>query len=176
MRLHLIPRALILLVLLALAGCQALPGVKRGGDAAVAQSPVTGGEIVVTSLDSAPLPAAAEAEAVPLSPVPDSMPDAPVATADAANAPIAEPVGPVAVKSAAHLACEKRGGIWSAAGGGTAAFCQTPTRDAGKSCKAATDCTGYCLSQSGTCAPVTPMLGCHAILDEQGRMLTQCIN
>ncbi len=83
---------------------------------------------------------------------------------------------PVVIKSPAHLACESRGGIWSRTGGGAAAFCQTPARDAGKSCRASTDCTGYCLAQSGTCAPVSPMLGCHDILNDQGRMLTQCIN
>lgn len=177
MRLHLILSVVMMPVLLGLAGCQALPGLKRGSDApAVAQqSPITGGAITVTSLDG-PASEAAQAEAAPLSPVPDSMPEPEQSgTQDAAPA-VAEPVAPVVVKSVSHLACEARGGIWSLAGGGTAAFCQTPTRDAGKSCKAATDCTGYCLSQSGTCAPVTPILGCHDILDQQGRMLTQCIN
>ena len=174
MRLHLILPVVILPALLALAGCQSLPGLKRGGEPAAQQSPVTGGEITVTSLDDTPLPEAAETEAARLSPVPETMPDA--VPSGTENAGVAEPVAPVTIKSASHLACEKRGGMWSVASGGTAAFCQTPTRDAGKSCKAATDCTGYCLSQSGTCAPVTPILGCQGILDEQGRMLTQCIN
>ena len=88
----------------------------------------------------------------------------------------AEPAEPVAVKSAAQLACEKRKGRWSIAGAGSAAFCQTPTKDSGKVCRSSDDCTGYCLAKSNTCAPVTPMLGCHDILNEAGRMLTQCIN
>lgn len=173
MRLRLILPVVLLPVLLALVGCQSVPGVKRGGDAPAA-SPITGGEIAVTSLDDAPPPEAAGAEPVPLSPVPQTMPEA--APEDAAAAGVAEPAPPVAVKSAAQLACEKTGGMWSVVSGGSAAFCQTATRDSGKSCRASTDCTGYCLSQSGSCAPVTPMLGCHDILDEQGRMLTQCIN
>ena len=183
MRLRLI---LPLMLLPVLAGCQALPGAGGREAPATAQaSPITGSDIAVTSLDApeagsatlAPVPAsasaaappAAEAEPAALSQVPDSMPqaDAPAA---------AEPVAPAAFKTAAHLACEKRGGRWSVAGGGAAAFCQTPTKDAGKSCRASTDCAGYCLVKSGTCAPVTPMLGCHDILNEQGRMLTQCIN
>lgn len=176
MRLHLILPGVILPVLLALAGCQSLPGFQRAGTvpAAAKSSPIIAGEITVTSLDAvAPQEAmAAEAEAVPNAP-PDAAPAAP---GDAAAAGVAEPAAPVTAKSTAHLACEDRGGVWSVAGGGTAAFCQTPTRDNGKSCRAASDCTGYCLSQSGTCAPVTPMLGCHDILDDQGRMLTQCIN
>ncbi|MFN4153114.1 MAG: hypothetical protein ACK4HF_00530 [Paracoccaceae bacterium] len=177
MRLRLI---LPFVVMPLLAGCLALPGAGARGRAepAVAQdSPITGGEIAVTSLDA---PAAGAAQTPPvvveeeepaaLSPVPDTMPQADGAPASA------EPVAPPVVKTAAHLACEKRGGRWTLAGGGTAAFCQTPTRDAGKSCRKSTDCTGYCLDKSGTCAPVTPMLGCHDILDEAGRMLTQCIN
>lgn len=176
MRLKLI-LPIVVMSVLGLGGCQVLPGAQRdeATPAAAVDSPIIGGDIAVTSLDggAVPEPAAAPAddeEPVPLSPVPDTMPaaeEAPVA---------AEPVAPVIIKTAAHLACEKRGGRWSVAGGGTAAFCQSPTRDAGKSCRRSTDCEGYCLNKSGTCAPVTPMLGCHDILNEAGRMLTQCIN
>ncbi|MDO8883454.1 hypothetical protein [Pseudotabrizicola sp.] len=170
----------VVCALLGLAGCQALPFGNRGGaePAAAVESPITGGEIAVTSLDgAAPLAAKAvpppdDQDPAPLAPVPDKMPDAPSGAAPAA----AEPVAPVAIKTAAHLACEKRGGRWSVAGGGSAAFCQSPTKDGGKSCQKSTDCTGYCLEKSRTCAPVTPMLGCHDILNETGRMLTQCIN
>ncbi|RGP37220.1 hypothetical protein [Pseudotabrizicola alkalilacus] len=173
MRLRLI---LPLVLLPLLAGCQALPGAKQDAPAAAQASPITGGEIAVTSLDGPAAPAQSPAAAtdetalVPLLPVPDTMPQSDAPPAEA------EPVAPPAFKTTAHLACEKRGGRWSVAGGGTAAFCQTPTKDAGKSCRRSTDCTGYCLNTSNTCAPVTPMLGCHDILNEQGRMLTQCIN
>lgn len=176
MRLKLILMIVLGPVLLGLAGCQALPGALRDAEPAkaTAQSPITGGQVLVTSLDGAPpvvaQPVPDDGDPPPLSPVPDKMPapDAPAAEA--------EPVEPVVIKTAAHLACEKRGGRWSVTGGGAAAFCQSPTRDAGKSCRKSTDCTGYCLEKSRSCAPVTPMLGCHEILNEAGRMLTQCIN
>ncbi|MCU0899024.1 MAG: hypothetical protein MUC82_00860 [Cypionkella sp.] len=175
-----------LLILAVLAGCQSLPfGTGGEGAATPAPSPITGAEIATTSLDgpSAPAPSASAAtpatgaarppEAAAAAP-PEAAP--PEAEAPEADIGAAEPVAPTVVKTEAHLACERRGGLWSVAGGGAAAFCQTPTRDAGKSCRASTDCTGYCLEKSRTCAPVTPMLGCHDILNEQGRMLTQCIN
>ena len=201
MRLKLICVAAMASVLLGLAGCQALPGALRGAVSAGAtfgatagdrvENPVTAGPIAVTSLDDpVPVPGGArggalggaqtpppakdvpeeEGDPTPLAPLPDRMPDADTPPQTA------EPVAPVVIKTASHLACEKRGGRWSVAGGGTAAFCQSPTRDAGKSCLKSTDCAGYCLEKSRTCAPVTPMLGCHDILNETGRMLTQCIN
>ncbi|MBN2631641.1 MAG: hypothetical protein JXR75_14010 [Rhodobacteraceae bacterium] len=161
---------LIAVLVLALGGCQmALPG--KGGKAEISESPITGGEIVVTALDDA-APADAPAEVLgPKIAAPDKAPEKPVPEVETAA-----PAAPVAVKTAAQLACEKRRGVWSSTGAGKAAFCQTPTRDGGKSCRASSDCSGYCLAKSGTCAPVSPMLGCHDILDDAGRMLTQCIN
>lgn len=172
----------LLPVLLALAGCQMLPG-RAGPDAAASSvSPITGGEIAVTSLD-APSAAGPVSAPMPAEPAPAAPPTDPVASAEPAAAEppasdpaAAEPAPRVIVKSPAQITCERRGGRWSATGGGVAAFCQTPTRDGGKTCSASTDCTGYCLEKSRTCAPITPMLGCHDILNEAGRMLTQCIN
>ena len=91
-------------------------------------------------------------------------------------APVAEPARPPALKSPAQLACERRKGLWSEAGANGASFCQTRTRDGGKSCTRSTQCEGYCLAKSNTCAPATPLLGCHDILNEDGKFLTQCIN
>ncbi|MDP4033356.1 MAG: hypothetical protein Q8P60_10975, partial [Pseudorhodobacter sp.] len=64
MRLNLIPLVLLPL-LLGLAGCQALPGAKRGGAEPVAtvESPITGGEIAVTALDAPTTAAALDAPA-----------------------------------------------------------------------------------------------------------------
>lgn len=182
-------RLLILPLLFVLAGCQfTLPGGGQQGDlAAAADNPITGGSIAVQSLDDpTPAPQAAPAttgpQAAPAMAGPQTTPAAQVALADTppdaapADPLQAEPAASAVVKSASQLACEKRKGIWSSTGGGTAAFCQTPTRDGGKQCRASTDCAGYCLAKSGTCAPVTPMMGCHDILNEDGRMLTQCIN
>jgi hypothetical protein len=184
MRLHLF--FFLLLACIGVSGCQTTPfaGGQAPDASAVAQSPITGGAIAVTSLDApkaAPVPRsavaapAAEPAVAPKAETgPQSVPPEAKATPPAVE--VAEPVAPVILKTAAHLACEKRGGRWSVAGGGSAAFCQSPTKDAGKSCRKSTDCTGYCLEKSRTCAPVTPMLGCHDILNEAGRMLTQCIN
>lgn len=191
MRLRLLVTAALLPAFMALAGCQMLPGAGGGAPAASSgASPITGEAIAVTSLDAptqgvaeAPVAAAAApgaapaanptAEEIPPAADPASAEAAPPETADPLAA---EPVAPAVIKSPSHIACERRGGRWSVAGGGAAAFCQTPTRDGGKSCRASTDCTGYCLEKSRTCAPVTPMLGCHDILNEAGRMLTECIN
>ena len=198
MRLRLCFCLFVFPLMIGLTGCQATPFANRGAAKAtpVAESPITGAAIAVTSLDAAPAergtaqspaPKAAPAATgtrptatAPAAPEPEAttqpIADVPEPASPPSEAVAAEPVVPVAVKTAAHLACEKGGGRWSVAGGGTAAFCQSPTRDAGKSCRKSTDCTGYCLEKSRTCAPVTPMLGCHDILNEAGRMLTQCIN
>lgn len=74
-------------------------------------------------------------------------------------------------------ACEKSGGRWG--GGGAAGFfvCYKTTRDAlVKSCRAATDCEGLCLARSRSCVPVTPLFGCHSILDTNGQPETICID
>jgi hypothetical protein len=89
---------------------------------------------------------------------------------------LAEPAPPPAPKTPAQIACEKRKGVWSKAGANGANYCQTLTRDGGKSCTRSTQCEGYCLAKSNTCAPATPLLGCHDILTEDGKFLTQCIN
>lgn len=154
---------------LALAGCQlALPG------AGTAVSPIGGGEIEVTTIDppadpateSGATPALAETQAAeaPAETPPEETP----AEAGPAPAPV--------VKSPVQIACERRKGTWASIGAGSGAFCQLPTRDGGKSCRKSTDCQGYCLARSGTCAPVMPMFGCQEILNEDGRMLTECIN
>lgn len=162
-------------IFLALAACQLVTGGDSDRQHSVADvNPITGGEISVAALDDDLPPSGHAAETPPLL----------GAAADEEGAP---PVGPavdapapqaaaVVVKSAQHLACEARGGRWSSAGSTAASFCQTVTRDAGKSCRAASDCTGYCLAKSRSCAPVTPMFGCHEILNDSGRMLTECIN
>ncbi|MFN3847251.1 MAG: hypothetical protein ACK4RZ_15735 [Paracoccaceae bacterium] len=178
MRPRLILPLVILAMLMAVTGCQlALPGQGKATDIAQAsENPIIGDGIAVTSLDApaaAPQPVA-QASVEPVGPPETKAAAGPAPTADPPTA--AAPVPPAALKTAAHLACEKRGGRWSVAGGGKAAFCQMPTKDAGKSCTKSKDCSGYCLEKSRTCAPVTPMLGCHDILNETGRMLTQCIN
>lgn len=190
---------LTLLLLVGLAGCQfALPG--RGSDAAGSEqnagpevNPITGAPlataqsaITVTSLDDPGDIAAPDAPPAAVAPGGDANvaetpgPEAPLQPlvtpkprpdeGQAASPP------PQAPKTPAHVACEKRGGRWSQAGASGANYCQTITKDSGKACTKATDCQGYCLAKSNTCAPASPLLGCHDILTEDGKLLTQCIN
>ncbi len=186
-------RLLILSVVLVLGGCQlALPG-KAGKPAEVAsENPITGDEISVTSLDAQKQGAGADqakaalAQDAPIKP--DSAaakpgadavkPEAEGAKPDASPVPEIKPApaAEVVVKTPGHLACEKKGGRWSMAGSAKASFCQTPTKDAGKSCRKEGDCAGYCLAKSRTCAPYTPLFGCNDILNSGGRAITQCIN
>jgi hypothetical protein len=73
-------------------------------------------------------------------------------------------------------ACEKAGGRWGRGGAAGFFVCYRTTRDGGKSCRAATDCEGLCLSRSRSCAPVTPLFGCQSILDDNGQPETICID
>ncbi|WP_050528136.1 hypothetical protein [Pseudorhodobacter aquimaris] len=79
-------------------------------------------------------------------------------------------------KSASHLACLNRGGSYVAAPGSGFMTCQIPTTDGGKQCRRAADCDGVCLARSGTCAPVKPLLGCNAVLQDDGRRVELCID
>ena len=160
-----------------LAACQiALPGRDT---APAAANPITGDAVEVTSLHPPPASKPPTTKPAPPDAAPAAAEPAP-ADLSAADPGTAEPPqaapAPVVVKSAAQLACEKKKGVWTTAGSGSAFFCQSVTRDGGKSCRASTDCQGYCLARSLTCAPVTPMFGCQDILNEAGRMLTQCVN
>ena len=186
-------RFLILLVLLALGGCQvALPGAGRKAADGPVASPIIADAITVTSLDAPKTDGAlsegggagaddalAAPDPLAATPVLEAKPEE-AAPSEEAAPPVPEiepaPEAVVTVKTQMHLACEKTGGRWSMAGSAEVSFCQTPTRDAGKQCTKGSDCDGYCLSKSRTCAPYTPLLGCNEVLDDQGRMLTECIN
>lgn len=72
--------------------------------------------------------------------------------------------------------CLKSGGVWATAGKGSAMACVKPTRDAGKACTKQSQCEGFCLARSGTCAPITPMFGCNDILQDDGRRVTLCLD
>ncbi|NUB46296.1 hypothetical protein GEU84_018035 [Fertoebacter nigrum] len=91
----------------------------------------------------------------------------------AQDAALAEPPPP---KSASELACERRGGQFAAAGTSGARACVLRTRDGGQQCRRQGDCQGQCLARSNTCAPVTPLFGCHEILQADGRRVTLCID
>jgi predicted small lipoprotein YifL len=153
--------SVVLATVLALGGCQlALPRGPVPDNDAVAGNRVNGAEIEVSSLDAPAVttPRTADPEA-------SSTPEIQAA-----------PAAVVKVKTPAHLVCEKKGGRWSMAGSAMASFCQTPTKDGGKSCTGETDCAGHCLARSATCAPFTPLFGCNDILTAEGRLITQCLN
>ncbi len=91
-----------------------------------------------------------------------------------ADAPAVEE--PVELKSASQLRCEARGGVYASAGGEGVRACVRKTRDAGKSCRREGDCDGQCLARSQTCSPIDPVLGCNEVLQQNGAMVTLCLN
>jgi hypothetical protein len=162
---RLFPRLLLPFALLAgLASCEmALP--KLGGDTPAATTqggPITGDPIEVTTLDAPPAP-------------PGTAAGAP-APADTAEEAPPEEVEPAAPPSPEAAACIRKGGSWSKAGASGAMTCVKPTRDGGKQCRRDSDCEGLCLARSGTCAPITPLFGCHEVLEDDGRRMTLCID
>lgn len=70
--------------------------------------------------------------------------------------------------------CERGGGAWAKVGT-LGRICVKPTGQGGKSCRVKSDCKGECLAQSGTCAPIAPLMGCNEVMDNQGRRMTQCL-
>ncbi len=170
-----------------LAGCTL--GGPKGADAPLAESnPVTGDAIAVTSLD-APAEAAAPAAAVVAKPGEAAKPEAakPAEEAEPAAAAASEPAAEVAPEAAAEepvvpamspqeQACVKKGGAWASAGKSGGRACVKTTRDSGKHCTKAGQCEGACLARSNTCAPVTPLFGCNDVLQDNGAMVTLCID
>lgn len=156
-------RALAFLLILALAGCTLGAGLGKK-PVPLADNPITGAAIATTALD-APKPEAAKPEAAP--------PVQPTATTPAAAKP-AEPEPAISLPPEA-LACAKKGDKWLSSGNGTMS-CVHFTKDSGKTCSKQSQCEGYCLARSGTCAPVTPMFGCNEILQNDGVRSTICLD
>jgi hypothetical protein len=148
----------VLCCMVLVAGCN----LSRPERADLAENPITGAEIAVTTLDAPTPDTATPPEVVPpAKPEPEILPVP------------ADP--PPQVMSPEEQACFEKGGLWGAFGsGGTA--CMYPTQDAGKQCRKESDCDGYCLARSGTCAPYTPMFGCNEIVQDDGVVVTLCID
>ncbi len=72
-----------------------------------------------------------------------------------------------------HAECIRSGGSFMPSGG--AFVCMSVPADAGNRCEKASDCESACLARSGTCAPVKPLLGCEAVLTENGMAVRQCV-
>jgi len=148
-------------------------------------NPITGDAIAVTSLD-----APAQAGADPANPAatsaapakPDAAAQSPAAKPGTTVADPAQAAAPPVVEKPARVltpeetACVKTGGLWSVAGEAGGMSCLHMMRDAGKSCRKKSDCAGDCLARSNTCAPIAPLFGCNDILQENGVMVTLCID
>lgn len=155
----------------------------KGADEAK-PNPITGSQIATTTLDApAPAPAASLPPAPQTSPeaAPEATsagtPQAPVAAAEPLASPAPAPEEPPPPPaSPAEAKCLKSGGIWANAGKSTAKTCVKRTKDAGRSCTRQTQCEGFCLARSRTCAPIAPMFGCNDILQADGREATLCID
>ena len=170
-------RWMAVLAVVMLSACVPGQGASDLSSAAPEASPLAAEVIETTSLDApaqAAIPPApppkdltktAPAEAAP---APDeAAPAAPEATEEVAPAPPASPE---------EARCLRTGGTWAAAGQSGAKACVTLTRDGGKACTRQSQCEGFCLARSGTCAPITPMFGCNDILQDDGREVTLCLD
>lgn len=163
-------RAIALVLLVCLAGCTLGAGLKKAPDPAA--NPITGGAIATSTLEAAPpVPSAPVADSAPqpLEPLAATAPAMQITEPQAIAAPV-QPLTPEA------QACVRKGGIWQAIGRSGSMSCVKFTRDSGKVCSKASQCEGYCLARSGTCAPVTPMFGCNDILQDNGGRVTLCID
>lgn len=196
-RLPLIPRRLFLapafLALALVAGCVGLPGGPGKTGAAEETGALAAEAIAVTPLDAPAAPPAAAKTAASAAAAETAAPAAAAetetaaeveaaaagseavdATGAAAESPAKE-TPPPPPKSPEQLACERKGGTWSSAGGSGIKACVRRTRDGGKQCVNGTQCEGDCLARSQSCSPIAPLFGCNEILQDNGARVTQCI-
>lgn len=186
-------KAWALVAVLLLGACQlALPGAKPAADAPAGG--LAGPAVTVSALPAAPEQDPTPAKTAPAATVdtqpaadPVAAPAAATAKPTAAKPAEAEPAtaaaevpeaggAPKPPLSAEGQACEKRGGVWSATGKSGVMACVKRTRDFGKSCSRDRDCEGACLARSRSCAPITPLFGCHDVLQDDGRQVTLCLD
>jgi hypothetical protein len=188
-----------------LAACQMQAPQKTGPEvppaAADAPTPITGDAIAVTPLDGpatsappvsgkvAPGKPAASPPAVTVQ-VPDKTTPRPkprpadlsaAQNAPPANPPANPPTQTPDPQAAAkpvppeQALCEKAGGQWAEMPASSGRICLHRTRDAGKVCHRKRDCQGECLARSGTCSPITPLVGCNDVLQADGTEVTLCL-
>lgn len=80
-----------------------------------------------------------------------------------------------AILSPQQTACQRDGGRWGRVPGRDAFVCYQTTSDANQFCSTKRDCEGVCLARSRTCAPQTPLFGCHEVINASGLRQTLCI-
>jgi hypothetical protein len=85
----------------------------------------------------------------------------------------------------AQADCEAAGGTWRPGGLLPEPLCFHPMPDAGKPCDRASQCQGDCLvvepaertgGMPGRCAPVNPIFGCFAYMDDLARQQEICVD
>ncbi len=89
--------------------------------------------------------------------------------------PTAQP-GTAAFTDQLRASCEARGGSFGNAPGDATKVCFITPKDANQACRQGSDCEGHCLARSQTCAPVTPLYGCHEVLLSGGLRSTVCLD
>lgn len=158
-----IARLLLVAVMALLMGCNGFPGsFKRAAADVDATAPAAATE---PTAETAP-----EADAPDAGNQPEAKP-APEPTPDPTPKPTPKPDR----NAVARAKCVAAGDIFSKTKTG-AFVCVSRTRDSGKTCTGSNQCEGSCLARSGTCAPVTPLVGCHDIVTNNGGMSTVCID
>lgn len=85
------------------------------------------------------------------------------------------PVGEALIAAQAAQ-CAADGGNWGRIPDAAGFVCYRTTRDAFKPCLRESDCDGFCLARSRTCAPTKPFFGCHEVLSSNGTVSTVCVN
>lgn len=172
-------RWLAVLAVMMLAACVPGQGAFDRAAPAPKASPLATAVIETTSLDApaGPTTAATGGATVPQPPKPAPSNRLP-SPDEAALAPPepTEEAPPPPPASPEEARCLKSGGTWATAGASGAKACVTVTRDAGKACTRQSQCQGYCLARSRSCAPITPMFGCNEILQNDGREVTLCLD
>jgi hypothetical protein len=98
-----------------------------------------------------------------------------IAPAGAAAPSSSAPQGETPLMAQQRRGCEAEGGVLRPRPGGLLA-CVRVTGDSGRACTASSQCQSECLARSGTCAPVTPLFGCHEVLLAPGNRVTQCVD
>lgn len=72
--------------------------------------------------------------------------------------------------------CTARGGRVGRGGLSPAELCIAPTKDAGKSCTKASDCSGHCMADTKTCSKEDPTFGCYGVLLDNGERAELCVD
>lgn len=114
-------------------------------------------------------------EETPGETAPAPEPEAEAEPAEEPSPAVAEPPPPPDANAEARALCTRKNGSFTRTRAG-AFICVNRTRDSGKTCTASGQCEGSCLARSGTCSPVTPLIGCNEIITDSGRRATVCID